>query len=303
LKDFSREESPLFHHITALHGHEGRKWLDTLPTQIHDLCQRWHLQNLTPVPNMTYHCVMTGFKDQLPIVLKIGFAPLIQETTALKAFADKGAPLVYEATSHVLLMERACPGTSLRTRFLQNEAAATDHFCHVYRTLHGTAPPTTGTFPSLVGWLGALSKTYPAIPDSLFVKARVLSQSLFETTKNPTLLHGDLHHDNILEHGNAWMVIDTKGVLGDPLYDLAPFMRNPIPELFLSPSPLAIIDRRLSHLVKTFGLDQNRLLAWLFVDAVLSWIWRLEDHLDDMHARNYAHLIWDKVAHINHISA
>lgn len=252
---------------------------------------------------MTYHCVLKGFKDQFPIVLKIGFAPLIQETSALKAFAGRGAPLLYDAAPHVLFMERACPGTSLRALFPQDEVAATDHFCHVYGTLHGNALPPTGTFPGLERWLSALSKTYAAIPDSFLAKARALGQSLLETTKNPTLLHGDLHHDNILEHGNTWMVIDPKGVVGDPLYDIAPFMRNPIPELFLTLFPLAIIDRRLSHLVKTLALDQNRLLAWLFVDAVLSWIWCLEDHLDDVHARTYAHLIWDKVTHISHISA
>ncbi|MBA4750072.1 MAG: phosphotransferase [Alphaproteobacteria bacterium] len=300
---FLNERAPLFHHITALHGDEGQKWLDALPSQIQALSQRWRLHDLAPVSNMTYHCVLTGFKDQRPIVLKIGFAHLMQEITALKAFADKGAPLVYDAIPHAFFMERACPGTSLRALFPYDDMVATDHFCQVYRTLHGTIPPPTGTFPPLDGWLGALSKAYPAIPHSLLEKARVLSQRLLETTKTPTLLHGDLHHDNILEHSNTWMMIDPKGVQGDPLYDIAPFMRNPFPELFLSPSPLAIIERRFEHLTRTLALDPNRLLAWLFVDAILSWIWCLEDHLDAAHACTYAHLIWDKAVHINHIPA
>jgi len=32
----------------------------------------------------------------------------------------------------------------------------------------------------------------------------------------PVLLHGDLHQDNILSHGDDWLVIDPKGVIGFP---------------------------------------------------------------------------------------
>jgi streptomycin 6-kinase len=29
------------------------------------------------------------------------------------------------------------------------------------------------------------------------------------------VLHGDLHHDNILNDGNDWLTIDPKGIIGE----------------------------------------------------------------------------------------
>ena len=43
-----------------------------------------------------------------------------------------------------------------------------------------------------------------------------------------TLVHGDFHHHNLLRHGDRWLAIDPKPALGEPEYDVPPFLWNPI---------------------------------------------------------------------------
>ena len=43
-----------------------------------------------------------------------------------------------------------------------------------------------------------------------------------------TLVHGDLHHHNILAAGDRHLAIDPKPMLGEPEYDVASFLWNPI---------------------------------------------------------------------------
>ena len=42
------------------------------------------------------------------------------------------------------------------------------------------------------------------------------------------LLHGDLHHENIMHGPRGWLAIDPKGVLGDPGFDAANMFYNPL---------------------------------------------------------------------------
>ena len=94
------------------------------------------------------------------------------------------------------------------------------------------------------------------------------------------LLHGDLHHDNILQNGNDWLVIDPKGVIGEPEYEVTAFIRNPIPELLTHADAPNIILNRITHFAKILELSERRIIDWCFVQAVLAWIWALEDGCD-----------------------
>lgn len=43
-----------------------------------------------------------------------------------------------------------------------------------------------------------------------------------------TLVHGDFHHHNLLSHGDRWLVIDPKAMVGEPEFDVPNFLWNPI---------------------------------------------------------------------------
>jgi streptomycin 6-kinase len=98
------------------------------------------------------------------------------------------------------------------------------------------------------------------------------------------LLHGDLHHDNILSATREpWLVIDPKGIVGDPGYDLGAFLYNPWPGLLELPDPARVIARRVDQLAEGLGMERARVRAWGIAQAVLSACWSIEGNDDWRH--------------------
>jgi streptomycin 6-kinase len=90
------------------------------------------------------------------------------------------------------------------------------------------------------------------------------------------LLHGDLHHFNILAaERQPWLAIDPKGVVGEPAYEIGALLRNPTDEVVFDPQVQA---RRIDLLTAELGLDRQRVIGWGIAQAVLSGWWSYEDH-------------------------
>jgi len=93
-----------------------------------------------------------------------------------------------------------------------------------------------------------------------------LVAQLLATSPEPVFLHGDLHHENVLLHGDQWKVIDAKGLYGDPAYEPIAFLRNPISELATIQNLEELIQSRISTFAKELHLDPWRIWAWACVD-------------------------------------
>lgn len=145
----------------------------------------------------------------------------------------------------MLLLERADPGVSLRSYFPEKDNDAIQITCECLKRLHPAPIPSDHHFPYINDWLIALDKNL-SIPADYLHKARKLRDELIATSATPALLHGDLHHDNILQNSNDWVVIDPKGVIGEPAYEVAAFIRNPIPVLLAHNNASSIIDNRIT---------------------------------------------------------
>lgn len=111
---------------------------------------------------------------------------------------------------------------------------------------------------------------------SIYVEASTLASTLLDNQRDVRPLHGDLHHDNILQSPRGWLAIDAKGLLGDTAFDAANFFYNPLDrsDLCLDPARIArmaeIFSRRLN-------LDPRHLLAHAFAWGCLSASWHAED--------------------------
>jgi streptomycin 6-kinase len=115
------------------------------------------------------------------------------------------------------------------------------------------------------------------IPRTLVDAAQRVYAELCVTQREPALLHGDLHHYNVLsDRTRGWCAIDAKGVVGELEFEVGAALRNPIdrPDLYAS---LEIVERRLERFGLVLGVDVGRARGWCFAQAVLSAIWSLED--------------------------
>jgi streptomycin 6-kinase len=97
----------------------------------------------------------------------------------------------------------------------------------------------------------------------------------------PMLLHGDLHHDNILAaQREPWLTIDPKGLVGEPAYETGALLRNPLPQLLEVPQPGRVLARRVNQLAEELDFDRARVRGWGLTQAVLSAWWSVEDFGD-----------------------
>jgi streptomycin 6-kinase len=195
----------------------------------------------------------------------------------LRAFDGDGTVKVLEWTGGAVLLERLDPATELvqlvRSR---DDDAATEILAGVIaRMAHHKAPLNC---PTVADWGRGFNRgPFDQIPGDLFHDAHQLHQKL-ESSQGPTmLLHGDLHHYNVLFDTNrGWVVIDPKGVVGELEYELGAMIRNPVesPERYISAE---VVERRLRTLTRAMNLNYRRALEWSFAQAVLSAIWDIED--------------------------
>jgi streptomycin 6-kinase len=271
-----------FHsNIISIYGQRGKAWLDELPELVAAISSRLDLRDLIEVTNLTYNYVLSGLQGNNPIILKLGLDSegLARESFALKCFAGYGVVKVLAEDKSMLLLERAVPGASLKRYFPDREQESIEIACSVMKKLHQANIPATHNFPHIKDWLAALDKGWP-IPEGYLKKAKKLRDQLLQTSEADVLLHGDLHHDNILQTANNWVVIDSKGVIGEPAYEVAAFIRNPIPELLNHADAPNIILNRITRFSEALKLSERRIIDWCFVQAVLAWVWALEDSCD-----------------------
>ncbi|MCS5708701.1 aminoglycoside phosphotransferase family protein [Candidatus Berkiella cookevillensis] len=267
--------------IINMYGQKGKQFLVDLPHLIAQIKAEYGLSDLKPVNNLSYNHVLSGFQDKQAIILKLGLGNdgFKREAAALKAFSGFGAVTVLAEKEGMLLLERAISGASLKTYFPEKEYDAIHIMGGCLKKLHQAAPPFLKIFPHIKDWLMVLNKD-SSIPDYYLNKARKLRDTLLETSSASVLLHGDLHHDNILQQGDDWVVIDPKGVIGEPAYEVAAFIRNPMPKLLELDNALKIIEHRIHHFAKILEISEHRIWNWCFVQAVLAWAWALEDNGD-----------------------
>jgi streptomycin 6-kinase len=277
--------------VTATFAPDGVAWLEALPTLLAACAQRWDLTLLPAFGNLSYNYVAPAVaRDGAAVVLKVGVPnpELRTEIEALRRYSGRGAVrlLAADAELGALVMERLVPGTPLSDE--PDDDQATAHAAQVMQTLWRPAP-RSDTFPTLTRWFEALRRlrtrfdggTGP-LPPATVVLAEDLAVDLLRTSGAPVLLHGDLHHDNILAgERESWLAIDPKGVVGEAGYEVGAFLRNPGRRVQRARRLDRLLARRVARLAGDLGLDRQRLVAWGVAHAVLSACWTIEDGGDD----------------------
>ncbi len=267
--------------IINQHGTVGKAWLANLSNTVTKLADQWNLYDLKPMQNLSYNYVLAGKQGTQEIILKISLDldGIKQEASMLRAYAGLGTIALLAESRGAILLTKAIPGMPLSDYFPTQEQEAIIIACTIITRLHQDEIPTAIKLPTLQDWLKTLDQE-SNIPNSYRQKALEFAKHLIATSPSPVLLHGDLHHDNILQHGTKWVAIDPKGVVGDPAYEVGAFIRNPIQALLSEQDVTEIIQNRINLFASTLSLDPTRITQWCFVQAVLAWTWALEDGIN-----------------------
>jgi len=287
--------------IARVHGAAGEEWLAGLPALLADCRKRWNLELDAPFAALSFNLVVPGRRSTgAEIVLKLGVPcrELETEAAALELFDGNGAVrLLDRDTAHgVLLLERVIPGRTLGA--LRNDREATEIAADVMRSLRRDIP-ANHPFPSLIDWFGAFERlrgrfrggTGP-FPSDLIEVAEHTVLDLNDSSDDRAVLHGDLHHGNILlSQADGWVAIDPKGVVGDPGYEIGALLRNGLPARASDSAVVAILRERIAVLSDELRIPKERLAAWGFCHTVLSAVWSFEDSCNPFNELRLAKLM------------
>ncbi len=185
-----------------------------------------------------------------------------------------GAAPVLEHDDNAILLARA-----MGTRVLKQMAhaglddEASKIICAVAATLHRVNKPFPTELMPLRERFKALL-TGAQTHGGIFMSAAQVTEELLVSQPASTVLHGDLHHENVLDFNGQWLAIDPKGLWGDRGFDFANIFCNPDIEVALAPGRL---EKQAAVVAQAAQIPHQRLLKWIFAYASLSALWIIED--------------------------
>lgn len=302
--------------IEGTFGEVGAAWLAELPALEKRIEDLWQVRIGAPF-SLSYNYVAraTG-ADGAEYVVKLGVPSLefCNEIQALRLGSGQSMVRLVAADLELgaLLEERLKPGRELagiqdddfRTRVLAAVMGA------VWRPL-----PEKHDFPTLDRWTVSLQH-YPQdnltggpLPARLMDRAAGMLAELLASGGPVQLLHGDLHHFNVLsrvdhptEAVGDWCAIDPKGVAGEPGFEIGAMMLNPFDNIPTRDDIRRIESRRIDILAEQLSLDRQKLLRWAAVCAALSAAWSVEDHTDWELAAAVGEVLIDLLAPFNTVT-
>ncbi|MEK6733702.1 MAG: aminoglycoside phosphotransferase family protein [Pseudomonadota bacterium] len=253
--------------IINIYGTQGKQWLLDLPSIVAKIAKEWNLTDLKPIDNLSMNYVASGLQDTQEIILKLSLDSdlIFHEKTALTSLAGYGAVPVLAYQTRALLLKKLSPATSLKTYLPDRQMEALKIACEVTRKLHQAPLPQNIKLPSIEERFSLLDKNWP-IPNDYLNLARQFRDHIFYSYHERRVLHGDLHHDNILSDSDTWKVIDPHGVVGFPINEVWAFVQD--------------IDNDIPFIAKYFGFPIDDVQKFYFMHSVLSSIWAVEDNMD-----------------------
>lgn len=216
-------------------------------------------------------------RDGAPAMLKVAHGEEERRGAAVMVWwNDKGAARVLEHDGDALLMERAS-GSDTLIDFSQSghDDEASRIICAAVARLHAPRKqPFPETLVPLPRWFEALEPA-AARHGGILRESAAAARQLLADPREIVVLHGDVHHGNILDFGErGWLAIDPKGLLGERGFDYANTFCNPDDDIATAPGRLA---RQASIVAEAANLDRTRLLQWILAYAGLSAAWSMED--------------------------
>lgn len=237
---------------------------------------RWKLvPDGLPIVTNSCHLLPVQFLGR-PAMLKVATQEEEKTGAALMAWwQGDGAARVLAHEGEALLMERAQGRLSLAEMARHGrDDEASEIMCAVVARLHAPRPEQPPALTDLPQWFQGL-EACAAANGGIFATAAATARDLLASPQEVCVLHGDIHHHNILDFGQrGWLAIDPKGLKGERGFDYANLFCNPDAETAIRPAQFS---RRLHVVAAAAGFERRRLLQWILAWAGLSAAWHLED--------------------------
>lgn len=275
-------------------GEKARAWIEGFPDLVQTCVDRWNLTLLDTASaglpiNMIWFAEDAGGN---PVVLKVGHPhpEQITEMIALRHYDGRCTPRLIDCseTLGATLMERIRPGATFRSSAdcIERSRVSLEIFSEI-----STPADAIEGLPTFDDWIGTAFARYRAQFDGdHFYRHHVdMAEAVYATLRadhpDNWMLHGDLHHENLLEdEERGWVAIDPKGVIGPRPMEIGRFLHN-FPEDEIEGASSAgncsveqvrdVFATRVSTFADMLGWPRETVLRVGYIDCVLSFCWTI----------------------------
>lgn len=233
----------------------------------------WGLGPLISIWHTNSSRVFKGIrlKDKHPIILKFTKCRIkaAGEARALEWYNGNGSAklLHYDHDAGASLLEQVLPGYPVIGMFPKRDEEALRCAVDILKRIHARPLEDVSKYQSLESYLEPLFKStdfHLAHLDHL----RGIARSLLSTMGKQVLLHGDLHHRNILFSGlDDWISIDPRGVVGELAYEAGAFICYPLPTVVDIKIYGGLLKRRVQLFSELLQIDKYRITGWACIFA------------------------------------
>jgi streptomycin 6-kinase len=243
--------------MSGFSGMDARPDLESLARAAHEVANEWNLTLEQPYARSNYSYVAPVNADAVLKVRAADDDESDEEADALALWDGDGAPRLVRSDRErrAILIERAMPGNDIAG--LSEEEATSIAVQVALRLWRPAGQPFRWIGDHVPKWLAEAERSGQD-EGKLIPLARELYESL--VPGRSALVHGDLHHHNILDAGDRFVAIDPKPMLGEPEFDVPPFLWNPIPYEMTA----GVTRRRLAAFAAA-GLNEERMHAWAVI--------------------------------------
>ena len=271
----------LKNNIIDIYGENGRRWLKNLSAVKSSLAIDWNFEEISPYENLTYSYVCKVKIKEKNAVLKIT-PPSPRTAREIEWYLfqqGEGTPklLANSVGKGALLLEQIKPATTAKSLVIAGkDFEATVAITQAMNGLNHKKS-ASNQFPHVRDFTKNLTDLKGHVPKKLLAYAIKRLDLLTQDKAADVVLHGDLHHDNILNHQGAWVAIDPHGYIGPRGFEVGAMMRNPY-DCFPSGNLYDVINSRIDVLEHKLQLPRQEIVDWSLIYTLIATSWSLRDH-------------------------
>lgn len=279
----------LISNVQCAFGEAGRKWIEELPNIIIKCIDKWDLEVVKEVKNLSYNYVLIcNSKEYGEVLLKI--SPSEGEyNQEFRATSLINSPLVrrcyeYDKTFNALLLELINPGETLHSvESLEKKVMVCTSFIK-------SLPRKTDNLSILPIYKESLNKAINYVLEnnlggdelrSYAEKSLEFYSQLECEYESNYICHGDFHHENILsDQKRGWVVIDPKGFIGFWFGDIGRFVLNQLWKVPINEKKRSL-ERIIQISSKELGIPGEVIFMASFIETILCYCWWYQGEYND----------------------
>ena len=270
-------------------GDAGPGWVQQLPALLARCEDQWQLTDCVPADNLSINLVCYAHSALYgDVVLKIEgpHTERYTEMTALRLYAGRHACTSFAVDEEIaaILLERIVPGYDLRK--VPDKHEQLEIGAELVAKLPIPLDKTYG-LPYYGDWVTrAIATTHAQYqPSPRMIALMDTTADLFHKIcpgdEPHYLLHGDLHHENMLRHSDGeWKIIDPQGVIGAPFMESGRFIQNHVIDQD-NVFHWDMLDDTVAYFAARLGESNYTIASAFFILHVLSTCWGCEMNYED----------------------